>query len=96
MAIIFAKGNKRQIYSIIILVILIIIFVSLIVVLVREKPTTMIVKNEIMDLPIVDFENLQTPLLQRLDPFFFTPDIVGIMGRDNPFASLFPATSTKK
>ena len=96
MAIVFAKENKRQIYSIIILIILVVIFIALIVVLVREKPTTIVVKNEMMDLPIVDFDNLQSPLLQKLDPFFFVPDIAGITGRDNPFTSLLPATSTKK
>ncbi len=96
MAIVFAKGNKRQIYSIIILIVLIIIFIGLIVVLIREKPSTTIVKNEMIEPPIVDFENLKSPLLQKLEPFFFTPDVSRITGRDNPFVSLFPATSTKK
>jgi len=96
MAIIFAKTNKRQIYSVIILVILLVVLTTLIIILVRKKTGDISINNaETVEPPQVNFSCLKDSLLQKLELYTPTPELQDAAGRDNPFQAVSSATATQ-
>jgi len=94
MAIIFSKYNKKQIYSLILLGILLLVFTILLIFLLKKKPETFSIKPEAVEAPQINFTNLKSPILMRLNAFANTPDTQEIVGRDNPFSAIPAATAT--
>jgi len=96
MAIIFAKDNKKQIYSLIVLIILLVVLVALIIILVRKKTGDIYINNaETVEPPQVNFSYLEDPLLQKLELYTPTPELQDAAGRNNPFQGVSSATATQ-
>lgn len=98
MAITLGSGNRRQVFSIIILIILIVVFVVLMVFIVQPSKKIIYFATETISPPEINFTVLENSILLRLESFPTTPEITDTVGRTNPFIAVATttATSTKK
>jgi ABC-type uncharacterized transport system permease subunit len=98
MAITLAKTNKRQIYSIAILMVLIIIFIALMILIMKPSKKVIYFAPEAISPPEINFSVLQNSVLLRLESYPTTSEITDTIGRANPFIAIATttATSTKK
>ncbi len=88
MAIVFGKiSRKKDLYSLIILIVLLVIFALMLFSIFQKKSALIDIKPEEIDPPKINFSNLENPILKLLEPYDPPEEFQGDIGRENPFSS---------
>ncbi len=86
MAIVFTKPQRKDLYSLIILIALIIVFILIVLNIFRKKSMLIEISLEEIEPPQINFSNLNNPVLKILESYESFPAWEESLGRENPFS----------